>query len=72
MFESIGVLEVAVLDDEVLFESIGVLEVAVLDDDVLFCVIIEAELDDEVVFKLNLPVLHEDVSTSCKDKPSFP
>ena len=69
LFESIGVLIEAVLDDEVLF---GVLEVAVLDDEVLFCVLIEAVLDDEVVFKFKLPVLHDDVSKSCKDKPSFP
>ena len=81
MFESIGVLIEAVLDDEVLFKfklpvlfiSIG-LEVAVLDDEVLFesiGVLIEAVLDDEVLFRLKLSVLHDDVSKYCKDKPSF-
>ena len=56
--KSIGVFIEAVLDDDVLFKSIGVL--------------IEAVLDDEVLFKFKLPVLHDEVSKSCKDKPSSP
>ena len=49
-----GVLELAVLDDEVFLKFIGVLAVAVLNDGVLFISIGVLEmpvLDDEVLFE---------------------